>query len=68
MAPLATLGRVHLQYGVPNVVAGHTLPRRLRPGPPTIHSYEPGETRVAVVAKNMVERDAFLADARYRLE
>ncbi|XP_039855366.1 uncharacterized protein LOC120713480 [Panicum virgatum] len=36
--------------------------------PPTIHSYEPGETRVAAVAKNMADRDKFLADVRYRLE
>jgi hypothetical protein len=36
--------------------------------PPTIRSYEPGETRVAAVARDMEERDAFLADVRYRLE
>jgi hypothetical protein len=36
--------------------------------PPTIRSYEPGETRVAVVARDMEEREAFLADVRYRLE
>ena len=36
--------------------------------PPSIRSYEPGETRVAAVAKTMEERDAFLADVRYRLE
>lgn len=36
--------------------------------PPTIRSYEPGETRVAAVARNMEERDDFLADVRYRLE
>jgi len=35
---------------------------------PPIRSYERGETRVATVAKNMEERDAFLADVRYRLE
>jgi transposase InsO family protein len=36
--------------------------------PPSIRSYEPGDTRVAAVAKNMEERAAFLADVRYRLE
>ena len=36
--------------------------------PPTIRSYEPGDTRVAAVARNMEERDEFLADIRYRLE
>ena len=36
--------------------------------PPTIRSYEPGETRVAAVAKNMADRDELLADVRYRLE
>jgi hypothetical protein len=36
--------------------------------PPSIRSYEPGETRVAAVAKTMEERDEFLADIRARLE
>jgi hypothetical protein len=36
--------------------------------PPSIRSYEPGDTRVAVVAKTMEERQEFLADIRYRLE
>jgi len=36
--------------------------------PPTIRSYEPGETRVAAVACDMEEREAFLADVLYRLE
>jgi transposase InsO family protein len=36
--------------------------------PPTIRSYEPGETRVAAVAKSMAERAELLADARARLE
>jgi len=36
--------------------------------PPTIRSYEPGETRVAAVAQEMEERAAFLDDIRYRLE
>jgi hypothetical protein len=36
--------------------------------PPSVRSYEPGETRVPAVAKTMEERDAFLADVRYRLE
>jgi transposase InsO family protein len=36
--------------------------------PPTIRSYEPGETRVAAVARDMEEREAFLADVRYRLQ
>lgn len=35
---------------------------------PSIRSYEPGETRVAAVAKSMSERDELLADARARLE
>ncbi|XP_066381897.1 uncharacterized protein [Miscanthus floridulus] len=36
--------------------------------PPSIRSYEPGETRVPAVAKNMAERAEFLADIRCRLE
>jgi hypothetical protein len=36
--------------------------------PPSIRSYEPGETRVAAVAKSMEEREEFLANVRYRLE
>nr|CAB3494457.1 unnamed protein product [Digitaria exilis] len=36
--------------------------------PPSIRSYEPGETRVAAVAKTMADRDEFLADVHYRLE
>ena len=36
--------------------------------PPTIHVYEPIETRVAAVAQDMEAREAFLTDVRYRLE
>jgi transposase InsO family protein len=36
--------------------------------PPSIRSYEEGDTRVAAVAKTMAERDAFLADVCHRLE
>jgi hypothetical protein len=36
--------------------------------PPSIRSYEPEETRVAIVAQDMEAREAFLADIRYRLE
>jgi len=36
--------------------------------PPSIRSYEPGDTRVAAVAKTMAEREEFLADIRLRLE
>jgi hypothetical protein len=36
--------------------------------PPSIRSYEPGETRVAAVARTMEEREEFLADVRHRLE
>jgi hypothetical protein len=39
-----------------------------RRDPPSIWSYEPGETRVATVAKTMEERAEFLADVRYRME
>jgi hypothetical protein len=35
--------------------------------PPSIQSYEPGETRVAAVAKTMEERVEFLEDIRARL-
>jgi hypothetical protein len=35
---------------------------------PSIRSYEPGETRVAAVAREMEDRDAFLDDVRYYLE
>jgi hypothetical protein len=36
--------------------------------PPSIRSYEPGDTRVAAVAKTMEEREEFLADVWYRFE
>jgi hypothetical protein len=36
--------------------------------PPTIRSYEPGETRVAAVAQEMDERAAFLDDVCFHLE
>jgi hypothetical protein len=36
--------------------------------PPSIRSYEPGDTRVAAVAQEMEAREAFLGDVRYRLE
>ena len=36
--------------------------------PPSIRSYEPGDTRVAAVARTMEEREEFLADVRHRLE
>jgi len=36
--------------------------------PPSIRSYEPGDTRVAAVARTMEERQEFLADVRHRLE
>ena len=35
--------------------------------PPSIRSYEPGETRVQAVAQDMEARAAFLEDVRYRL-
>jgi hypothetical protein len=36
--------------------------------PPSIRSYEAGDTRVAAVAKTMAEREEFLDDVRLRLE
>jgi hypothetical protein len=36
--------------------------------PPSIRSYELGETQVAAVAQDMEAREAFLADVHYRLE
>ncbi|WVZ59355.1 hypothetical protein U9M48_009508 [Paspalum notatum var. saurae] len=36
--------------------------------PPSIRSYEPGDTRVAAVARTMAEREEFLADVRHRPE
>lgn len=36
--------------------------------PPSIRFYEPGETRVAAVAREMANREAFLTDVCYRLE
>jgi len=36
--------------------------------PPSLRSYEPGETRVAAVARSMEEHDEFLADIRARLQ
>jgi hypothetical protein len=36
--------------------------------PPSIRSYEPGDTRVAAVARDMEARDAFIADVKLRLE
>jgi hypothetical protein len=48
----------------------HDTPFRVVYGrdPPSIRSYEPGDTRVAAIAKSMAERDEFLADVRLRLE
>jgi hypothetical protein len=36
--------------------------------PSSIRSYEPGDTKVSAVAKQMEERAEFLVDIRYRLE
>jgi len=36
--------------------------------PPSIRSYEPGDTRVAAVARSLAEREEFLADVKHRLE
>jgi hypothetical protein len=36
--------------------------------PPSVHSYEPGTTRVPAVAQQLAERDEFLAEIRDRLE
>jgi hypothetical protein len=36
--------------------------------PPSLRSYEPGDTRLPAVAKSMAERAEFLADVRGRLE
>jgi len=36
--------------------------------PPSIRSYEPSETHVVAIARDMEEREAFLADVRHRLE
>jgi hypothetical protein len=48
----------------------HATPFRVVYGrdPPSIRSYEPGETRVVAVAQEMEERAAFLDDVRYRLQ
>jgi hypothetical protein len=48
----------------------HDTPFRVVYGrdPPSIRSYEPGDTRVAAVARSIAERDEFLADIRSRLE
>jgi hypothetical protein len=48
----------------------HAPPFRVVYGcdPPSIRSYEPGDTRVAAVAQEMEERAAFLDDIRYRLQ
>jgi hypothetical protein len=36
--------------------------------PPSIRSYEPGETRVAAVAKSLEEHAEFMANIHYQLE
>jgi hypothetical protein len=36
--------------------------------PPTIRSYEPGETHITAVARDMEEREEFLAEVRHCLE
>jgi hypothetical protein len=36
--------------------------------PPSLRSYEAGDTRVAAVAKTMAEREVFLENVRHRLE
>lgn len=57
-------------YNTPFLSALKETPFKIVYGsdPPSVCSYEPGETRVAVVAKIMAERDGLLADVRYRLE
>jgi hypothetical protein len=48
----------------------HETPFRVVYGrdPPSMRSYELGETRVTAVAKTMEEREEFLADVRFRLQ
>ena len=48
----------------------HNTPFRVVYGrdPPSVRSYEPGDSRVPAIAKTMEERDVFLADVRYRIE
>jgi hypothetical protein len=36
--------------------------------PPSVHSYEPGTTRIPAVAQQLVERDEFLVEIHDRLE
>ena len=62
------MGGIYLQHTFQSALK--TTPFQLVYGrkPPSIRSYEPGETRVAAVAKTMAERDEMLADARARLE
>lgn len=64
---MAPLGGVHLKHGVPDL--RDTLFRIVYGrDPPTIRSHEPGEARVAAVAKTMAEREEFLQDVWFRLE
>ena len=68
MATVAPVGGVYLQHCLPVLAPRHPLSRGVWSGPPSIRSYEPGETWVAAVAKTLEEREEFLADIRYRLE
>jgi hypothetical protein len=68
VAALAAMGGVHLQHGIPIIAPGHPLKGSVWKGPPSIRSYEPGETRVAAVAKTMADREELLANIRTRLE
>lgn len=68
MAVLAAVGRVHLQHRLLGGSNGQPFKIVYDHNPPTIRSYELGETHVATVAKNMADHDELLADVRYRLE
>jgi hypothetical protein len=67
LAALAVMGRVRLQHGIPVVAPGHPFKVVYGRDPPSIWSYEPGETRVAAVAKTMAAEEELLADVSYRL-
>jgi hypothetical protein len=56
MASLATMGRICVQHNIPVLAPGDVVPVVYGLDPPSIRSYEPGETRVDAVTCDMEER------------
>jgi hypothetical protein len=68
VALLTAVGRVHLQHCLPVFTLRHSIQVVYGRDPPSIRSYEAGDTKVATVAKMMAEREEFLAEVHNHLE